>query len=187
MKLKEKNKGFTLVELIIVIAIIAVLAAVLAPQYMRYVERSRQTNDLQIATNYMRAATAAVTDLSAGLHTQDSEWYVFKWGYTTDNKGNMNIHMGTAPVVNGVPGLADTQRDPIMQQQIAEVMGWIDEKGVIDISKVERPQSDAVKYTDGQMNSLVFYINLRTGEILLDKTISSNWVNEIGLDVELTP
>ena len=38
---KNKNKGFTLVELIIVIAIIAVLAAVLAPQYIRYVEKSR--------------------------------------------------------------------------------------------------------------------------------------------------
>ena len=35
------NKGFTLVELIIVVAIIAVLSAVTAPQYVKYVERSR--------------------------------------------------------------------------------------------------------------------------------------------------
>lgn len=44
-KNRRNNKGFTLVELIIVIAIIAVLAAVLAPQYIRYVERSRQGVD----------------------------------------------------------------------------------------------------------------------------------------------
>lgn len=43
---KKKNKGFTLVELIIVIAIIAILAIVLAPQYIKYVEKSRWSNDV---------------------------------------------------------------------------------------------------------------------------------------------
>lgn len=40
---RERNAGFTLVELIIVIAVIAVLSAVAAPQYIRYVEKSRKT------------------------------------------------------------------------------------------------------------------------------------------------
>lgn len=40
-KFRKNNKGFTLVELIIVIAIIAVLSAVIAPQYIKYVENSR--------------------------------------------------------------------------------------------------------------------------------------------------
>ncbi|MFG6356023.1 MAG: prepilin-type N-terminal cleavage/methylation domain-containing protein [Acetatifactor sp.] len=42
---KLNNKGFSLVELIIVIAIMAVLIGVLAPQYMRYVERGRVSAD----------------------------------------------------------------------------------------------------------------------------------------------
>lgn len=42
---KLNNKGFSLVELIIVIAIMAVLIGVLAPQYLRYVERSRNSTD----------------------------------------------------------------------------------------------------------------------------------------------
>ncbi len=41
----KNNKGFSLVELIIVIAIMAVLIGVLAPQYLRYVEKSRITTD----------------------------------------------------------------------------------------------------------------------------------------------
>lgn len=41
----KNNKGFSLVELIIVIAIMAVLIGVLAPTYMKYVERSKRTTD----------------------------------------------------------------------------------------------------------------------------------------------
>lgn len=42
---KMNNKGFSLVELIIVIAIMAVLMGVLAPQLLKYVEDSRRQSD----------------------------------------------------------------------------------------------------------------------------------------------
>ena len=41
----NENKGFSLVELIVVIAIMAVMAAVLAPSLLGYVERSRAQKD----------------------------------------------------------------------------------------------------------------------------------------------
>ena len=40
----RENKGFTLVELMIVVAIIGVLAAVAVPYYQRYVQKSRLTS-----------------------------------------------------------------------------------------------------------------------------------------------
>ena len=57
---KNKNKGFTLVDLIIVIAIIAVLAAVLAPQYIKYVERSRYATDTNAFAEIAHAAEVAM-------------------------------------------------------------------------------------------------------------------------------
>ena len=42
MAKNSKNKGFSLVELIVVVAIMAVLVGVLAPAYLRYVEKARR-------------------------------------------------------------------------------------------------------------------------------------------------
>ena len=42
MKRQKNNKGFSLIELIVVVAIMAVLVGVLAPAYLRYVEKARR-------------------------------------------------------------------------------------------------------------------------------------------------
>ena len=59
---KMNNKGFSLVELIIVIAIMAVLIGVLAPQFIKYVERSRESTDLQNVDEVKTAVETYVSD-----------------------------------------------------------------------------------------------------------------------------
>lgn len=44
--MQNRNKGFTLIELIVVVSILAVLVGCSAPAYSKYIERSRESVDL---------------------------------------------------------------------------------------------------------------------------------------------
>ena len=68
MKWRGNNKGFSLVELIIVIAIMALLAGVLAPALLRYVEEARIRTDEDRAAELQNAVTIAAGEL--GVHEE---------------------------------------------------------------------------------------------------------------------
>lgn len=59
---KKNNKGFSLVELIVVIAIMAVLMVVLAPALLRYVEKARVQTDETTASDVLNAVETALSD-----------------------------------------------------------------------------------------------------------------------------
>lgn len=58
----KNNKGFSLVELIIVIAIMAVLVGVIAPQLLKYIEKSNVSADTQLCDAVRTAIEVASVD-----------------------------------------------------------------------------------------------------------------------------
>ncbi|NCC66647.1 MAG: prepilin-type N-terminal cleavage/methylation domain-containing protein [Clostridia bacterium] len=63
--MKKNNKGFTLVELIVVIAILGVLMAVLVPQYIQYVEKSREGTDRSTISEMYHAIEVSAASSSS--------------------------------------------------------------------------------------------------------------------------
>lgn len=98
----KNNKGFSLVELIIVIAIMAILVGVIAPQLILYIEKSRVAADTQYCDSIREAITIACSDITVINDSASQpaiEWYMsfpgdggdsywtkeFAYGYTSGN------------------------------------------------------------------------------------------------------
>jgi type IV pilus assembly protein PilA len=110
-QLKSK-KGFSLVELLIVIAILAVLVGVLAPQYIRYLERSRQSADVQVVNTIAGAIKTTALD---PLHDEDMRgktairviWNTTAGTITTSASGTGTAAQVTA-IGNSISGIVGT-------------------------------------------------------------------------------
>ncbi len=74
----KEQKGFTLVEMIVVLVIIAILAAITIPALLKYIDKAK---DKQLVINartaYLAAETAASEAYAAG-YTDSSSGFVFK-------------------------------------------------------------------------------------------------------------
>lgn len=69
---KKDNKGFSLVELIIVIAIMAILVGIVGTQVVPYIEKSRKAKDIQQVSGFCTDAMTAYSSNAAKLDAAET-------------------------------------------------------------------------------------------------------------------
>ena len=86
--MKKNNQGFTLVELIVVIAILGILAGIAIPVYSGYIAKANEAADLTVLDSIKTAAVFAAVDDNADATV---EKIVFNFGQTATDKTEVTV------------------------------------------------------------------------------------------------
>ena len=110
---RPRQQGFTLIELMIVIAIVGILAAIALPAYQDYTIRARMAEPLAIAAEakttisefYASNGRLPTVQASLGLSAINTQSYAVSVVYTfADPKITFKIQLGTKQELGGMKG-----------------------------------------------------------------------------------
>lgn len=118
MKKKMNNKGFSLVELIVVIAIMAVLIGVLAPTLLGNIEKSKLSKDKQAIDELYQAWTNTLGD------PKYEPPYNKTFTYTCSANGTITINDTTAVPANSIKSSDDgSEKTTVFTGELVDYIG----------------------------------------------------------------
>ncbi len=105
---KINNKGFSLVELIVVIAIMAVLMGVLAPTLIGNIEKSRESKDLQNLDSVYQAVNQALATEAGAKEAATTEVTAQTLSTLLASNNHTNLAKEIKEILGDVPDLTAT-------------------------------------------------------------------------------
>ncbi len=117
--MKKDNKGFSLVELIVVVLIMGILAVALTPQVLKWVNRSRVANDFQLAANIETATEVALTNEKASALIPTSGTMSF----TVKNNGSSATTLDKGTFIRDLTAPLPTDADDKFEERFKEALG----------------------------------------------------------------
>lgn len=89
-KLKKENKGFSLVELIVVVLILGILAVAVTPQIMNWIDKSKDNKDLSYAGSVATAVeSVALEYYGVAGELKECTYYIDVDGVSTEKEENL--------------------------------------------------------------------------------------------------
>lgn len=151
--MKRKGlKGFTLIEIIVVIAILGILMAILIPSAIGYVRKARKTHDMSSGKHIATEVASLLSnkdDANKSFYHSSAQTKSPQW-YKTDPVTGDNYYLIPVAVVNGGPGCSGNYFNwtpyESEYQDFADLLNaeMMDSDGDVDIEIKYQPK-DAAK------------------------------------------